>query len=363
MKYFSEPGVSTEIVNIRYKYHQDNIKKILGAFKHYQQEMRKSNILNKSKHEDSQHETHTNSSLVHSPVLAQNLNTLEVKKTIRKASSLPDLRVIDNKREKAESMKKKVNLDNINVLEKGANIQSFHRVQTITKKSNYEFKKNQQMQRLNQVNTERELKSQKVLEKLSKCSSVFTARSTRASEHYNEKLKNIQDRIKLKELEYDTYLKNSSEKSSKNEQRVSQIITNKLKSKSEIAKTMTKNLIERRECIENELISDKINKILQKTKKLKKFKLLSAKDLKRKLVFKKLKNEKLLEIVKSNLLEEDKKLEIKIGSCTARIISRKPSESTLNSERHKQKLVRNELQRLQANTRIARNKFEFVLFT
>ena len=219
------------------------------------------------------------------------------------------------------------------------------------------------MQRLNQVNTERELKSQKVLEKLSKCSSVFTARSTRASEHYNEKLKNIQDRIKLKELEYDTYLKNSSEKSSKNEQRVSQIITNKLKSKSEIAKTMTKNLIERRECIENELISDKINKILQKTKKLKKFKLLSAKDLKRKLVFKKLKNEKLLEIVKSNLLEEDKKLEIKIGSCTARIISRKPSESTLNSERHKQKLVRNELQRLQANTRIARNKFEFVLFT
>ena len=271
--------------------------------------------------------------------------------------------VFENKREIVEPTHKKYLMNDIKCLKKMRNIQNCKKIQAITKKSNYEFKKRQQIQRLNKINTEREMKSQRVLEKLSKCSSVFTLRSTRASENYNEKLKNIQYGFKLKELEYDTYLKNSNEKSSKNEQRVNQIIAEKLKSKSEIAKSMAKSLVDRKEHIENEILSNKIDKLLQKTKKIKKFKSFRINELKRKIDKKRFNIEAISQTVKLNLIEEDKKFNNKIGSCIARMHSKNLSDVTSNSERHKEKLIRNELQRLQANTRISRNKFEFVFFT
>lgn len=131
-------------------------------------------------------------------------------------------------------------------------------------KQNFELKKLSQEKKLKDLQTERELRSQKVLEKLQRNASSLLERDTKNNEEYIKKTEHIREYMASKERIQEDYIKDTLKKYESQEIKVKNKINEDLLGKISKAKGMSKNLMNERKDLEEQKVEKDFVKYVKK---------------------------------------------------------------------------------------------------
>lgn len=229
-------------------------------------------------------------------------------------------------------------------------------------KTTLDRKKLNQLKNLNEIELQREIKAQKILEKLEKNSENYLSKSSKHLENNMKKFDLVKQNLILKEKELENNIQKSLEKIDLKHKLASKRLELDLISKKNKAKSMAKSAVCDKSVLEEAQSEGKLQQLLKKFEKIKEnkkriqstlqFNIKKKKEIeknKKKNVMRKLKRYE-NEIKKKNL-DIEKKLEKNLD----KIVMEK-------AEKMKNLAVQNELEQLSAKTRIERINFKFVGF-
>ncbi|OMJ72858.1 hypothetical protein SteCoe_28598 [Stentor coeruleus] len=135
-------------------------------------------------------------------------------------------------------------------------------------RQNFELKKLSQEKKLKDLQTERELRSQKILEKLQRNASSLLERDTKNNEEYMKKTEHIREYMASKERIQDDFIRDTLKKYESQEIKVKNKINEELFDKISKAKGMSKNLINERNDLEQQKIEKDFVKYIKKRGKI-----------------------------------------------------------------------------------------------
>ena len=329
---------------MRFKYYIENQQKISSEFKSYLHEKQNIEITDVIEPEESK-ETFQESEYYYENIGIQSVkNGSNFKRSIKKTQSLPDLFIdintinaVQRKNEELELKRKKI-------------------------KTTYEKFKNIQERNLKEIETERNLQHEKIVDKLKKNQSVMNIRKNHTKSQYSDKILKIRQLIESKEKEQDQYIINSIDKFNKIEEKIKERIELTKRCKSESARSMSKNLLDKKQTLENEILFEKANHLINRLKKIENIKYNKSKDALEGKMFKQSKNANNAKAARKRIVEEDNKYYESLEKCKNKMLANKDHITSQNYAKQIEKKMKIELGRLQANTRIARNKLKHVSF-
>ena len=164
------PGLLEDIVKLRYNYHRDNQQTIIMDFKNYLIEKK---LLENYSQKVSEKLTHNYENSINTINIENYKHQSSSLSNIKKSESLPEL-IIDINKIKANQRKK------IDLELKRQRIRKHH-----------EKFKNLHEQRLKEIETERKLQHDKIIDKLNRNSSTINIRKNSIEDKYAEKIEKI----------------------------------------------------------------------------------------------------------------------------------------------------------------------------
>ena len=227
-------------------------------------------------------------------------------------------------------------------------------------KKNYERKKSKQMKRLNEIEKEREMLSQKVLDKIHKNNSSFIERSSKSYDNFLKKSERIKEIQEKKEQMHEEFIRNSLGRYIDKEQKIKEKIQEDMISKSLKAKSMSKNLMDDRKLLEDEKIETDFAKFLNKLKKNQEKKKQINEAIKNQIFFKKNKEIQRENEVKKRLNYQEQMILKKSQEIEKNAYKNMEKSIHKKHEEHKNKIIQNEIELLSAKTRISRINSKYV---